>query len=255
MSDELSIQSPAWQMSRANEVANVCAQIVKARTIKLGKGQYLKNDGWLSLAVAHGCVASARDVQKIEGGFRAIGEVKRIDSGVVIASAEGFCGDDEPNWATKPEYARRSMAQTRATSKACKTAFAHCVLLIDPAISTTPADEVPAGGFEQELNKDKYEEAPRVERIDVPLKVSGERIDWKNAVIPIGKNKGMRLFELTPNSIQWYFENYEPNAKYPDSVNLRKALDEWFAETSGKADWKKVEVVVAGSKNDDQIPF
>lgn len=253
MSDELAIQSPSWQISRANEVANATAQIVKARTIKLGKGQYLKNDGWLSLAVAHGCVASARDVQKVEGGIKAIGEVKRIDNGVVIATAEGFCGDDEPNWANKPEYARRSMAQTRATSKACKTAFAHCVLLIDPAISTTPADEVPAGGFEQELNTNKYEEAPRVAPISVTANVTGERIDWRTAVVPIGKNKGKTLGELSPKQIQWYFEEYEPNAKYPDSLNLRKALDEWFAESSGNSDWKKVEVVKEGK--DDQIPF
>jgi hypothetical protein len=250
MNDELAVQSPSWQISRANEVASATAQIVKARTIKLGKEQYLKNDGWLSLAVAHGCVASARDVQKIEGGFRAIGEVKRIDNGVVIATAEGFCGDDEPNWAKKPEYARRSMAQTRATSKACKTAFAHCLLLIDPTISTTPADEVPAGGFEQEINTHKYEE----KRVAVVAHVEGERTDWKSAVIPIGKNKGKTLGELSPKQITWYFEEYQPNPKYPDSMGLRKALDDWFAETSGDAQWKNVEVVKSGQE-EDQIPF
>jgi RNase H-fold protein (predicted Holliday junction resolvase) len=33
------------------------------------------------------------------------------------------------------------MAQTRAISRVCRSAFAHCVVLIDADLSTTPAEE------------------------------------------------------------------------------------------------------------------
>ena len=33
------------------------------------------------------------------------------------------------------------MAQTRAISRVCRSAFAHCVVLIDAELSTTPAEE------------------------------------------------------------------------------------------------------------------
>jgi hypothetical protein len=102
-------------------------------------------------------VASARDVERLEDGYRCIGEVKRMDNGQVISSAEGFLGDDEPMWEKRPTYAKRAMCQTRAISRACRSAFAHIVVLIDKSLSTTPAEEVPHGGFE-DINTDKYEE-------------------------------------------------------------------------------------------------
>src|SRR3546814_11290148 len=44
-------------------------------------------------------------------------------------------------------YAIRAMAQTRAISRACRSAFAHVVVMIDADLATTPAEEVPDGGF------------------------------------------------------------------------------------------------------------
>ena len=45
----------------------------------------------------------------------------------VLAEGEGFVGDDEPKWRNGPEYARRSMVQTRAIGRACRAAFAFVV--------------------------------------------------------------------------------------------------------------------------------
>jgi hypothetical protein len=67
---------------------------------------YVRVEGWQAIAVAHGCVASARDVERLEDGYRCIGEVKRMDNGQVISQAEGFLGDDEPMWEKRPTYAK-----------------------------------------------------------------------------------------------------------------------------------------------------
>jgi hypothetical protein len=88
-----------------------------------------------------------------------------MDNGQVISSAEGFLGDDEPMWEKRPTYAKRAMCQTRAISRACRSAFAHIVVLIDKSLSTTPAEEVPHGGFE-DINTDKYEPAPKPVKLD-----------------------------------------------------------------------------------------
>jgi hypothetical protein len=69
-----------------------------------------------------------------------------MSDGAEIARAEGFLGDDESVWAKRPVYARRAMVQTRAISRACRSAFAHVVVLIDANLSTTPAEEIPFDG-------------------------------------------------------------------------------------------------------------
>ncbi len=111
-----------------------------------------KVEGWQAIAIAHGCAASAEKVARIEGGVTATGQVRRMDTGVVIAEAEGFVGEDEPVWfggtqkgktyEKRPDYAIRAMAQTRAISRACRSAFAHVVVMIDKNLSTTPAEEM-----------------------------------------------------------------------------------------------------------------
>jgi hypothetical protein len=140
-------------MRQATDVAGVCREIVTRTAQSISGRKYVKVEGWQSIAVAYGCVASSRGVEKVEGGIRAIGEVRRMTDGAVIATAEGFVGKDETTWyggkdkygkeqPARPEYAIRAMAQTRAISRACRSAFAFVVTMIDGSLSTTPAEEM-----------------------------------------------------------------------------------------------------------------
>lgn len=126
----------------STNAAHVCGEIVKATATKIQGKRYVGVEGWQAIAIAHGCTASSRDVEMIEGGIRAIGEIRRMADGAVIAVAEGFLGDDEQMWAKRPMFARRAMAQTRAISRACRSAFAHVVVMIDKDLGTTPAEEM-----------------------------------------------------------------------------------------------------------------
>lgn len=136
----------------STDAAGLCREIVLKTAMAIQGRKYVKVEGWQAIAVAHGCVASAEDVHRIndEGmsGFSAMGVIRRMSDGAEIARAEGFLGDDEAMWTRRPVYARRAMAQTRAISRACRSAFAHVVVLIDANLSTTPAEEVPDGGFD-----------------------------------------------------------------------------------------------------------
>ena len=156
---------------QSTDAAGLCREIVVQTAMEIQGRKYVKVEGWQSIAIAHGCSASARDVEAIEGGVRAIGEIKRMSDGMVIATAEGFVGEDETTWyggtarkwkwgekrgekiwyeeemPKRPDYAIRAMAQTRAISRACRSAFAHVVVMMNAGLSTTPAEEVPYGGF------------------------------------------------------------------------------------------------------------
>jgi len=158
----------------STDAAGLSKAIVLQTAVQIQGRKYVKVEGWQAIAVAHGCAASAGSVERVDGGFRAVGQVRRMDTGTVIAEAEGFVGEDEPVWfggesadkwgkkktyTKRPDYAIRAMAQTRAISRACRSAFAHVVVMIDENLSTTPAEEVPMGGFNDAAPVDAEVEA------------------------------------------------------------------------------------------------
>jgi hypothetical protein len=210
MNDQLAVHNGngvSNHIRQATDVAGACRAIVKETCQRIGQKDYVRVEGWQAIAVAHGCVASARDVERLEDGYRCIGEVKRMDNGQVISQAEGFLGDDEPMWANRPTYAKRAMVQTRSISRACRSAFAHIVVLIDSKLSTTPAEEIPAGGFE-DINTDKYEPAPKAEpakiskadladitaKLNSPNKTNGT--EPRDMELKFGKHKGSTLRQI-----------------------------------------------------------
>jgi hypothetical protein len=149
MGTELTTQTNGLALYRAStDAAGLCKDIVVATARNIQGRKYVQVEGWQAIAIAHGCVASSGSVERIDGGFRAIGKVIQMATGIEIATAEGFVGDDETMWAKRPEYARRAMAQTRAISRACRSAFAHVVVMMNAGLSTTPAEEVPPEGFD-----------------------------------------------------------------------------------------------------------
>jgi hypothetical protein len=132
----------ATSFRASTNAASLCGEIVRKTAKPIQGRKYVTVEGWQAIAIAHGCTASARDVEAITGGIRAIGEVRRMSDQAVISVAEGFLGDDEGMWAKRPLFARRAMAQTRAISRACRSAFAHVVVMIDADLGTTPAEEM-----------------------------------------------------------------------------------------------------------------
>ena len=144
--------TPAALMHQATDVAGVCAEIVKRTARHIQGRKYVQVEGWQSIAATYGCIASSTKVEKVEGGTKAVGELRRISDGALLATAEGFVGEDEPTWyggelrgkvlPKRADFAIRAMAQTRAISRVCRTAFAFVVVMIDSKLGTTPAEEM-----------------------------------------------------------------------------------------------------------------
>ena len=178
--------SPKQQIKLAEDVAEACKEIVRKKSLKIGDKRHVEVEGWQTIAVAHGCTLSARNVQKVEGGYSAVGEVRRISDGLVIAMGEGFVGDDEENWSERDTYAKRAMAQTRAMSRAGRSAFSYVVVMMGDDFSVTPAEEVPTGGFK---NATTQTDRPNCPNCGVKLyqdKKEGGYFCWKNP--PKNKN-------------------------------------------------------------------
>jgi hypothetical protein len=137
---------------QSTDAAGLCREIVKQTAKPIQGRRYVSVEGWQAIAIAHGCTASADNVERVDdegmSGFKCTGIVRRMSDGAEISRAEGFLGDDEQMWSKRPVYARRAMVQTRAISRACRSAFAHVVVMIDAGLSTTPAEEVPHEGFD-----------------------------------------------------------------------------------------------------------
>lgn len=180
--------SPAVMVRQASDVAGLCREIVKKTASIIQGNSYVRVEGWEAIAAAHGCAAGARDVEQVDGGIRCVGELRRIADGVLIAQAEGFVGDDEPQWAKRPMYARRAMCQTRAISRVCRSAFAHVVVLIDEKLSTTPAEEIPSEGFSEAKHSPMraYEEEPIKTKHDTMSDLMALSLWLKEQGIPEG---------------------------------------------------------------------
>ena len=134
--------NPVEQMRLSTDVAGACKEIVSRTAQKIQGRKYVRVEGWMAIATAHGCTLSACDVRQIEGGISARGLVRRISDGILLGEAEGFVGDDEKTWSARTLHARRAMAQTRAMSRAARSVFAHVVVLMDAGLETTPAEEM-----------------------------------------------------------------------------------------------------------------
>jgi len=235
----------ALMMQKTNNVADVCRDIVTSTAINIQGKKYVPVEAWQSIATAHGCVAGSEAPHYLkEGpdkGYQAKGYITHIATGNVISTAYGFVGEDEVTWANRAAYAKQAMAQTRAISRACRSAFAHVVVLMNEGLEVTPAEEVPSEGF-----KDSYNPTSAKQHTKDIVAANANSGHWSSFAIPFGKNKGKTLGELAPNSIKWYWEKYQPkeypegSGKFSDNdIALRKALDEWGKE----AGMEEVEVV------------
>lgn len=146
----LQAASPRALVEGAREMANALADVIERQRLAtaIQGRRYVKVEGWTTLGTMLGVVP--REVGTIEqdGIYTATVELVRIGDQGVISRASAECGSaDEldrygnPVWANRPRYARRSMAQTRATGKACRLAFSWIMALA--GYEPTPAEEMP----------------------------------------------------------------------------------------------------------------
>ena len=180
---------PANEMlTEAKKIAVPLADIVEKQGLysNINGNNHVKCEGWSTLGSMLGITAKEKSVSELDdGSFLAEMELVNMRNGIVIGSGSGYCGMDEKSWKSKPKYARRSMAITRATSKAYKTNFSWIFALA--GYNTTPAEEMEGVARETLL-----------ERVTVRAHGVNDDVMRKNALafIQIHKDNDKKLNEL-----------------------------------------------------------
>lgn len=137
---------PADMIEHATRLATALKDIVerqKLYTVISGK-KFPQVEAWMTIGRMDNVVAreAERPIRNEDGSYEGFVELVRLSDGMVIGRASALCGtpDDRP-WATRGEPARRSMAVTRATSRAFRQQYSWIMALA--GYMPTPAEEMP----------------------------------------------------------------------------------------------------------------
>lgn len=139
---------PVEIIARATEVAKALSEVLKAQglTNRINNKDYVRVEGWTLCGTMLGVFPVVEWTRQIEDGWEARVEARTKD-GAIVGAAEAECLRSEKEWGPNPsrgkpkdDYAVRSMAQTRAISKALRAPLGFIVSLA--GFEATPAEEM-----------------------------------------------------------------------------------------------------------------
>lgn len=159
-------EDPDEVIAKATATANALKAVVDAKNLTKdiqGKA-YVLVDGWTLLGTMLGvfpiCVWT-RPVHEFPAnqGSPVVGWEARVEArtlaGAVVGAAEAQCTRSENLWKSRDDYALRSMAQTRATSKALRQPLGFVMTLA--GFAETPAEEMPKAENTPRASKEQRE--------------------------------------------------------------------------------------------------
>ena len=138
-------QPPAEVVERGTAAAKQLQKIVSSREKKLllGGKQYLFFEDWQTIGKFYGVTVKTVHTEELREGDELIGflaQAVAVANGIEVSGADAECTYDEDNWHGKPRYQLRSMAQTRACSKALRNCLGWVAVLA--GYEATPAEEM-----------------------------------------------------------------------------------------------------------------
>ncbi len=258
MGTELMLANPSDLSRRAEQVVKLCRKIVKETAVLIQGRLYPPVSSLQAVANAFGCVASSRDVTKVYDetderfiGYKAVGEIRRLSDGVILATGEGFVGVDEPRWFggkamvwdedkrrkvekmfdPAPDYSVRSMVQTRAIGRACKAAFAFIIVMIDKNIAPVAAEDMEPGdephGSERTTTPEQHAEQKKNGNGGNGGPRKHER--WQDYTCTYGKKdgplRGKKLGELTDSNLMMLHGRFLGNGAPRDGDGKLRPID------------------------------
>lgn len=147
----LSDVDPERMIAVASKLASTLKRIVDDRKLyaMISGRKYPTVEAWMTIGRMDNTVAQEESVtRQDDGSYVATAVLIRLSDGAIVGRASALCGapDDKP-WSSRPEYNRRSMAVTRAISRAFRAQYSWIMALA--GYEPTPAEEMP------------HEDAPR----------------------------------------------------------------------------------------------
>lgn len=140
--------NPQTIIERATGQANVLAKVIEDKQLysTINGRKHVRIEGWTTCGALVGVFAVPVWTKPVDGGWEARVEARTM-SGEVVGAADAECLREEKNWSDRDDFALRSMAQTRAASKALRLPLGWIVTLA--GFDATPAEEMGAEAAHQ----------------------------------------------------------------------------------------------------------
>lgn len=132
---------PVEVLARATRTADALKDVISQRglTTNIQGKQHVQVEGWQTLGSMLGVTPVCVWTRPLDNGWEARVEARTLD-GRIVGAAEAMCTRSERMWSKRDDYALRSMAQTRATSKALASPLRFVITLA--GYEGTPAEEM-----------------------------------------------------------------------------------------------------------------
>lgn len=138
-------EDPIEVLAQATRLADALKRVIADQKLfkRIGAKDHVFVEAWTTLGSMLGVVPVVVWTRKLENGWEARCEARTLD-GRVVGAAEAQCLETEAKWKGGDDYRRRSMAQTRAISRALRGPLGFVVTLA--GFDATPAEEMPDTG-------------------------------------------------------------------------------------------------------------
>lgn len=187
------LRRPEAILTEAENVAKVFqAKAMQMQLYKaIGESKHLQVEGWQLLGHMFNCTARYVEDRFVEAGnaqgYEAVYEIVHVPSGMIVSRGAAMCLNDEERWCDRPKYdwqqgangkrekvqvgwtpvplqQLRSMAQTRAESKAFSNAFRFVAKM--GGFAGTPGEEMEGNEYgdpppPQSMPQSKSASAPK----------------------------------------------------------------------------------------------
>ena len=219
-------QSPKQITNFGTRAAKQLVDIVKQNkwNVNIQGNDYLRFEAWQTVGRFFGYTVKTEKTNYIEiggnRGFEATASV--LDStGIIVGGAESVCMSDEKQWATKPLYALKSMAQTRAGARALRQILSWVVVLA--GYKPTPVEEI-GTEVQEDLEREKQidswqpnHKVPTISHVDKPASEP-----QKKMIFAVAKEKG-----IEPDKAKEVIKHYFKLNSYSDLTisQAKKAID------------------------------
>jgi hypothetical protein len=123
---------PRVALERMSEVATALVDVIEAKKLyaTISGKRHITCEGWTTLGAMLGIVPVVTETRLNEDGDGIVARVEaRTLDGRVVGAAEGECSRAESKWKRRDPFAIRSMAQTRAISRALRAPLGQIVVL------------------------------------------------------------------------------------------------------------------------------
>jgi len=155
MSSEITRARPVEPIAALEPLRNqvgivkaLAPQVLSRYTVALQGKQYVQVAGASLIANALGYTVREVSVERKDfgggvTGWEATAEILDIETGTIIGRGSGIVTDDEKPWGTRPQFARRAMASTRAAGRALRLSMGHLFVYLGDKVATVTLEEMP----------------------------------------------------------------------------------------------------------------